>query len=201
MVRGRRHVDSCNAGVYSSPRWPGRGTAFGLTVAESLLGPARSGALSPGLRGGDVLGPLDPPVPIAVFTSTEAAFVSLPMPAVVRGVDTGGWITWCLAGLSVFTHDQPPVMRRVYTEAKRIAMSLAMLRSSGNITVAAQALGTSRRALRDGLRAVGLYPWPGVDGNGPRSDEVALSPAGEVSIGKDGRAIEACARSSDSDRA
>ena len=132
----------------------------------------------------------------------QAAFVSLPMPAVVRGIDTGGWIAWCLTGISVFTHDQPPVMRCVYTEAKRIAMSLAMLRSSGNISVAARALGTSRRALREGLRAVGLYPWPGTDGTGPRSDELALSPVGEeVSIGKDGGAIETCARSSDSDRA
>jgi len=123
-----------------------------------------------------------------------AAFVQ-PMPAVVHRVDAGGWIAWCMTGLAVFAHGEPPIITRVRTEARRLALSLAMLRSKGNITNAAQALGTSRKALRDGLRAAGLYPWPGVDGDGPRSDRLAAAPMSEpASVGKEGDGSEAGAR-------
>lgn len=87
-----------------------------------------------------------------------AATLRRSMPSVVHGLDSGAWIAWCLSGLVLFAEGLP-VMEWVRVESKRVVMALAMLHSGGNITAAAEALGTSRRALRESLRGVGLYPW------------------------------------------
>ena len=51
-------------------------------------------------------------------------------------------------------------MSAAKTEAKRVAVALAMLRADGNISAAADALRISRKVLRENLRMAGLYPWP-----------------------------------------
>ncbi len=79
-------------------------------------------------------------------------------PALVRGLDVGGWLAWCLAGLDVFGGGMP-TMRHAKTKARRVVAAIAMARAKGNITLASKALGISRRALRELLRATGLYPW------------------------------------------
>ncbi|MCA9712161.1 MAG: hypothetical protein KDK70_40365 [Myxococcales bacterium] len=91
-----------------------------------------------------------------------AATVGRSLPSLVRGVDAGGWVAWCLVGLGVFAEPHP-TMRRVRIEPKRLAVALAMLRADGCISAAARALDISRKVLRDHLRDVGLYPWPSVD--------------------------------------
>ncbi|MEX1368115.1 MAG: hypothetical protein AB1Z98_33610 [Nannocystaceae bacterium] len=126
-----------------------------------------------------------------------AASVGREIPAVVPGVDIGGWIAWALAGLVVFAageqarppaepaepaeQDEPTIQpsrpshearvrrllalvpdRRVATrEALRLVAALAMMRTDGNISQAAAALETSRRATREVLENAGLYPWSG----------------------------------------
>jgi Bacterial regulatory protein, Fis family len=105
--------------------------------------------------------------------------------ALVRGpsspvsmVDASAWIAWGLAGLhacavpSEITDGQAPhdpwvpSIRVMVSEARRAAIVIAMHRHRGNMTRAAKALGTSRRALRDALKGAGLYPWdaaPAID--------------------------------------
>lgn len=87
-----------------------------------------------------------------------AATAQRSFPAVVRGLDAGGWIAWCLSGLVLFTGEVPS-MKRARVEAKRTVAALAMIQTEGNISSAARILGISRKVLRDNLRAVGLYPW------------------------------------------
>lgn len=98
--------------------------------------------------------------PDDVAEGEEAVWIGGAIPALIREVDVGGWIAWCIAGLLVFA-ESGPTMSRFRTEAKRLAVALAMLRAKGKITVAAQALGVSRSVMRKHLRDVGLYPWPG----------------------------------------
>ena len=82
----------------------------------------------------------------------------------VAGLDTGAWIAWCLVGLRLFAGPLPR-MESVRAEAVRAAMVLAMHGADGDLTTAARVLGISRRALRQGLRTFGLYPWPGDGGH------------------------------------
>lgn len=95
-----------------------------------------------------------------------------------RSVDASAWIGWALAGLyacalpSELAEDEDdgstrqrgpwvPPIRRVVAEARRVAVVVAMHRHGGNLSHAATALGTSRRALRATLKGAGLYPWAG----------------------------------------
>lgn len=94
-------------------------------------------------------------------------------------IDATAWIGWTLAGLyacalpSTDVDDEDegvsrrrgpwvPPIRIMMREARRVAVVVAMHRHDGNLTHAAEALGTSRRALRDTLKHAGLYPWGGV---------------------------------------
>src|SRR5690606_37679431 len=117
----------------------------------------------------------------------DAAVVGrLSLPPIER-VDAGGWIAWALAGLYLFAlpdergedrrdpsvtpfalpGETPrrgpwvPKLRAALAEARRVMAALALLRE-GNLTRAAAALGTSRRALREVMKDGGLYPWPRV---------------------------------------
>lgn len=83
-----------------------------------------------------------------------------PVPAHPR-LDASGWLAWSLAGLRLFDGPDLPPLRDARDEARRLLVSLAMLRNRGTISRAAQALGTSRKVLRDHLRDAALYPWPG----------------------------------------
>jgi DNA-binding NtrC family response regulator len=100
-----------------------------------------------------------------------------------RTVDAAAWIGWALAGLYACAlpgenaegenaegedaearRGGPwvPPIRVMVREARRVAVVVAMHRHGGNITHAAEALGTSRRSLRDTLKTAGLYPWAGM---------------------------------------
>jgi hypothetical protein len=95
-----------------------------------------------------------------------------------RTVDASAWIGWALAGLYAcalpgeLDEDEDddrarrrgpwvPPIRRLVAEARRVAVVVAMHRHGGNLSSAAKALGTSRRALRESLKVAGLYPWAG----------------------------------------
>lgn len=110
------------------------------------------------------------------FTDGEGAMdAKRPAP---RTVDANAWVAWTLAGLYACAmpdedakreddgearHRGPwmPSVRVMMAEARRVAVVVAMHRHGGNLSRAAQALETSRRALRETLRAAGLYPWGG----------------------------------------
>jgi hypothetical protein len=87
-----------------------------------------------------------------------AASVRRSMPAAVHGLDAGGWIAWCLVGLVLFG-ERFPELGTIRREAKRVGTALAMMRAGGSLSGAAVMLTTSRKVLRENLRAGGLYPW------------------------------------------
>lgn len=93
-------------------------------------------------------------------------------------LDVEAWLIWAEAGLTLFafsspqeeskekTREEPSLhpsmacrLSTVVTEARRLVVVIAMLRSRGNLTQAAESLGTSRKTVRDQLKAAGLYPW------------------------------------------
>lgn len=96
-------------------------------------------------------------------------------------LDVGAWLAWMEAGLALFAMDRSnahglsqrhggdggtdrptptqPQLREVLMEARRVAVVQAMVRSRGNLSRAATAVGTSRRAFRGYLQELGLYPW------------------------------------------
>lgn len=88
----------------------------------------------------------------------RVASLACPLPTVVRELDAGAWIAWCLAGLPLFA-GRLPTLRRVKLSAGRVVVALAMLRTRGNLSRASAMLRTSRKVLRDNLRLVDLYPW------------------------------------------
>lgn len=97
--------------------------------------------------------PPDQPVP-----GEEAATFDQPVTSEIGDLDAGAWIAWCLVGLSIFT-GRSSLFSHPRAGSTRVTVALAMLRSGGNVSAAARALGISRKALRGHLRAAGLYPW------------------------------------------
>jgi hypothetical protein len=87
-----------------------------------------------------------------------AASYQRPLPPLVRSLDTGGWIAWCLAGLVIFGEGSP-TLATIRCESKRVALALAIVRTRGCISDAARMLGSSRKVVRENLAAVGLQPW------------------------------------------
>jgi hypothetical protein len=94
-----------------------------------------------------------------------AASLRRSVPPLVHGLDAGGWIAWCLVGLVLFSEGFP-ALDTIRRESKRVAAALAMLRAGGSISAAAAMLTTSRKVLRENLRATGLYPWRSQGGAG-----------------------------------
>ncbi len=88
-----------------------------------------------------------------------AASLGRPLPQLIRRINAGAWIAWCIAGLRLF--EDPGADPRCFRfEADRLVVVLAMSRSGGNISVAAHGMGISRATLRNRLRQFDLYPWP-----------------------------------------
>ena len=90
----------------------------------------------------------------------ELANLGREVPEQVK-VDPGAWIAWCVGGLVLLDGEGQPSRSSAIDEAKRMIAAMAMHRWGGNLTRAAKMLDTSRRALRDSLRHLQLYPWPG----------------------------------------
>ena len=82
------------------------------------------------------------------------------LPTAVVGLDCDAWLAWARAGLQLFASETLPTMRAVKNEAWRATLVVGMARHGGNITQLANTLGTSRRALRERLKAAGLYAEP-----------------------------------------
>ncbi|MCA9707370.1 MAG: hypothetical protein KDK70_16065 [Myxococcales bacterium] len=108
-------------------------------------------------------------------------------------LDVWAWLCWVEAGLTLFSIPDPgapaagaeraqatqgpapvdlavPPLRQVVQAAQRVALVLTMARQRGNVTHAANALQVSRRALREHLRTMGLYPWGAVRGHEASGD-------------------------------
>jgi hypothetical protein len=99
--------------------------------------------------------PPSPPGPIARIPALEAR---------------EAFIDWCAAGLDLFMREgtQLPSRRTIDDAAHRVMLAV-VLRRHRSITAAAQALETSRRALRDTMKRLGLYKrwqqWQGLAGS------------------------------------
>lgn len=96
--------------------------------------------------------------PHAATDGERVAWARRSTPTLLREVDVGGWMGWCMVGLVLFA-ELPPAMSRFHAETKRIAVALTMLRSKGSISASAGVLGLSRSVVRKYLRDLGLYPW------------------------------------------
>ena len=68
------------------------------------------------------------------------------------------FIDWCAAGVDLFLREGAGLpSRRTIDDAAHRVMLVVVLRSHRSITAAAQALETSRRALRDTMKRLGIY--------------------------------------------
>lgn len=92
---------------------------------------------------------------------SAAQRIPLDNPAVLDDVDMEIWAVWALTGLRLFSGD-PPTLRVVTLESRRVLLLAALGRHGGNITRMARAVGTSRRVLREHLKAAGLYSRGGI---------------------------------------
>ncbi len=77
-------------------------------------------------------------------------------------VDANGLLAWIVSGVYLFSGGMP-TMEDFRSEAKRVAVGLAMTRGR-SITGAATLLRISRKTLRDNMQALGVYPWDERDG-------------------------------------
>jgi hypothetical protein len=89
----------------------------------------------------------------------DAATLGRALPDVVEDLDPGAWLAWAQAGLLLFSGGTIPSVRNATSAGRRVALALAMRRTAGNISASAKALQTSRKVMREQLRAEGLYPW------------------------------------------
>ncbi len=87
-----------------------------------------------------------------------AAMCSHAIPSIVRELDVGGWIAWCLAGLLLFNGPLPP-LRAFRRHCTRVPAVLAMMRAEGDIHRASRVLHVPPRDLRAILDAMRLWPW------------------------------------------
>lgn len=78
-------------------------------------------------------------------------------PDVVPEVDVDAWLSWCLAGLPTFAM-HPPTLQRVRDTAARVLLLLLAAKSGGNVSETSRVLVSSRRAIREQLKRLHLYP-------------------------------------------
>lgn len=186
------------ANAESPPRDPQK--PMGATVSLHHGGEPRTRSTARHARATVPIEPVARSLPAAEVAAFLRSLVGLPptdregavdasRPA-PRAVDATAWIGWALAGLYACAlpseHDGEarrggpwvPPIRAAVREARRAAAVIAMVRHGGNVTRAAQALGTSRRSLRDTLKAAGLYPWGGAsEGEDDASEDDASTSA------------------------
>lgn len=79
------------------------------------------------------------------------------------------FIDWCAAGVELFLREGAGLpSRRLIDDTAHRVMIVVVLRRHRSITAAAQALETSRRALRDTMKRLGVYErwqkWQGEEG-------------------------------------
>jgi len=102
------------------------------------------------------------------------------LPTKIHGVDVGAWVAWSVTGLLLFSGDRQPTMRMVIQESRRLLLALYLGRHDNNITRIAEATGTSRRAVREHLKATGLYRTdPRQVSNDPPVPPVPSEPEGD----------------------
>lgn len=74
-------------------------------------------------------------------------------------------VVWNMAGLSLFAGGRRPSLHDVLEEARAVVVALEIEEKADNITRVAEALGTSRRVIREYLRRIGLYDWTRAKGD------------------------------------
>jgi len=79
---------------------------------------------------------------------------AMPPDAILHDVDADAWLAWSLAGLRLFAAPQLPTWEQTATHARHVLLSLAVQRSGRNISGMARWLDTSRRWVREHLRAL-----------------------------------------------
>ena len=72
-------------------------------------------------------------------------------------LDLGAFLLWTLSGVRLFYRPEIPPSQSVTSESRRVILLVARIRYRGNITRMATALGTSRRAVRESMKRLGLY--------------------------------------------
>lgn len=83
---------------------------------------------------------------------------SPPVPPGPEHLAREAFIDWCAAGVDLFLREGAGLpSRRTIDDAAHRVMLVVVLRSHRSITAAAQALETSRRALRDTMKRLGVY--------------------------------------------
>ncbi len=109
----------------------------------------------------------------------------LPRSPAVRGPTNAAreaFIDWCAGGIELFLSEGAglPSRRTIDDTAHRV-MLVVVLRHHRSITAAAQALDTSRRALRDTMKRLGIYErwqqWQAAEKSGSASAEPKSSEA------------------------
>ena len=99
---------------------------------------------------------------------------SPPIPPGPEHLAREAFIDWCAAGVDLFLREGAGLpSRRTIDDAAHRVMLVVVLRSHRSITAAAQALETSRRALRDTMKRLGIYErwqkWQAADHGPPAS--------------------------------
>lgn len=102
----------------------------------------------------------------------------------VSALDVDAWMAWELVGLQLWSGAQLPTMHAFSKAARRVLLLNAIERCDGNITRMASALGISRRALRQHLKAARLYvePSPQIDAPDDRQTREPAAVSTEVEI-------------------
>lgn len=106
---------------------------------------------------------------------------------------------WLLAGVRLFVREGVPSRQAAGDAAQRVVM-VAALRHKGSISGAASVLGTSRRALRDAMKRLGIYERWQADGRPAIGAGVSRVPARRVEpcSGRPGEPVpQRCAPRSD----
>lgn len=99
-------------------------------------------------------------------------------------VDREALTEWLLAGVNLFVCEGLPSRQAVDDAAQRVVM-VAALRRAGSISGAALVLGTSRRALRDAMKRLGIYErW---QARGAAAEAAAPAAGSSRDIGAHGR--------------
>ncbi len=90
-------------------------------------------------------------------------------------LDVEAFSQWVVVGVSLFSQEELPTLHALTTQARDVLLARAIDLFDGNITHTAQALATSRRALRHHLKRAGLYRRVRTSGTTEREDEPTTS--------------------------